>query len=198
MLHRLLQGLAARVVFAVGHHKNDLLFQPRILLQVVRRRDHGIVERRPAPRINLLQRLFQLQQIVGEILVQILFVIEVHDKHFILRIARAHQIKRRLVHFAPFLPHRPGIVDHNAHRHRNVYVVKRNDVLRFAVFKDRKGAAIQRGDDVLLVVDHGSVQHHFVNIFLKDEDSLVVEFLACVIVSWSSRSLIGGRLSGRR
>ena len=60
-----------------------------------------VIKSRAAAGINLVQRLLELQQVVGEILVEILLVVEVHDKDFIFRIAGAHQIQRSLVHLLP-------------------------------------------------------------------------------------------------
>ena len=75
--------------------------------------------------------------------------------------------------------------------------MERNDVLRLPVFEDRESAAVEGGDDVLLVVDHGGVQQNFVHIFAEDEDSLVVDVfvLAVFLVGVSLLGLSSG-LSG--
>ncbi len=123
-----------------------------------------VIQRGTSARIDLFQRLFQLQQIVGEVLIEIVFVVEIHHEDFVLGIARPHQVQRRLIHLVPLLPHRPRVVDHDAHRDRDVLVVKRDDVLLLPVLKHRERAPVQIGDDVLLVVLHSGVQKNFVHI----------------------------------
>src|SRR5262252_7080054 len=85
LLHGLLQRVAAGVVFAVGHDEDDLFLQAGILFQVFSRRHNRVIESSPAAGIDLLQRFLQFQQVVGEVLIQVLLVVEVHDEYFVLR-----------------------------------------------------------------------------------------------------------------
>ena len=147
--------------------------------------------------VNLLQRFLQFEEIVGEILIEIIFVIEVHDKDFVPGIARPHQIERSLIHLVPLLPHRSRIVDDDADRNRNVLVMERDDVLRLPIFKHGEGVAVECGDDVLLVVDYRGVQQDFVHVFSEDEDSLVIK-VTILIVFLAGRSLRSRRRRGGR
>ena len=52
-------------------------------------------------RVNLFQRFLQLQQVVGEILVEIILVVKIHHEYFVVRIAGPHQVERGLVHLVP-------------------------------------------------------------------------------------------------
>src|SRR5208337_1264625 len=81
--HCLLQSLGALVVLSVRHHKNNFLFELGVLFQVVGGSDDRIVERRAASRLDLLQPLFQLIDVGGEILVEVVLVVEVDDEHFV-------------------------------------------------------------------------------------------------------------------
>ena len=74
-------------------------------------------------------------------------------------------------------------------------MVKRDDVLRLAVFEHGERAAIQIGDDVLLVVDHRGMQQNFVHVFLEDEDSLLVQILV-LIVFLAALAVPLGRVDG--
>ena len=60
--------------------------------------------------------------------------------------------------------------------------MERDDVLRLPVFKDGEGVFVEVGDNVLFVVDYGGVQQHFVHVFAKDEDALIVELL---VLDWT-------------
>ena len=60
--------------------------------------------------------------------------------------------------------------------------MERNDALRFPVFEDGKGIAVEGGDDALLVVDHGGVKHDLVNVFTKDVNALIVELFLVFFV----------------
>src|SRR5437763_2557259 len=145
-------------------------------------RDDRIIKCGTSAGINLFQRLFQLEKIIGEILIEIIFVVKVHHENFVLRIAGTHQIERGLIHFAALLLHRPRIIDEDAHRDRNVFLVKRNNVLRLAVFKHGKCAAVERSDDMLPVIDYRGVQKNFVDVFAKDEDALIVQVVVLIFV----------------
>ncbi len=87
LLHGLLQSLVAGVILAVGHHEQNFFLEARIPLQMLGRGDDGIVEGSASAGVNFFQRFLQLEQVVGEILVEIIFVVEVHDEDFVLGIA---------------------------------------------------------------------------------------------------------------
>lgn len=46
--------------------------------------------------------------------------------------------------------------------------------LRLVVLKDRKRGLIQIGDQVVALIDHGSVQDDFLDLFLKNENATAV------------------------
>ena len=74
-----------------------------------------------------------------KVLIEIIFVVEIDDEDLILRIAGPHQIQRSLVDFIALLAHRSGIVDHDAHRHGDVFVLKEMMLCGFSSSKTRKG-----------------------------------------------------------
>src|SRR5450755_1258010 len=167
------------------------------------RGNHGIVEGGASACVNLFQRFLQLQQVVGEILVELILVVKIHNESFVLRTAGQHQAKRGLIHIVPLLSHGARVVDDYANRDRNIFVMERDDVLRLPVFKHAERAAVQVRNDVLVVVDHRGVQQDFVDVFAENEDALVIEFLIFLIVLWFIwrwliwRWLIGRWLIGR-
>ncbi len=76
-------------------------------------------------------------------------------------------------------------------------MMKRNDVLLLPVFEYRKGTAIKSSDDVLFVVNDRGVEQNFIDVFAKDEDTIVIQRLILVGVGFGSRSSIRcGRRSG--
>ena len=79
------QRLAAGVVFAVGHHQQNFLLQRATLLQVVGRCDRRVVERGTAARFDALQRILQLGNAAGVILVEEILLVEVDDEDLVLR-----------------------------------------------------------------------------------------------------------------
>ena len=173
MLDRLFQISIAGVIFAVGDHKENFFLEARVALQMVGRSHNRVVKRGPSAGVDLFQRFFQFQQVVGEVLVKVVFVIEVHDEHFVAGIARPYQIEHRLVHLGTLLAHRTGVVDDDAHRHRDILVMERDDALLLPVLKHGECGAIQVGHNVLLVVDHRGMKQNFVHVFLEDEDALI-------------------------
>ena len=173
LLHRLFQSFPAGIVFSVGYHEQHFSLQLGIL-KVVRRSDYGFIERRSTLGVNLLQRLFQFQQVVGEILIEIIFVVEIHHKHFVLRIARPHQVQRCLVHLGSLFPHRAGIVDHDPHGHGYVFMPERNNILRFAVFQDGKRIPVKVGHNVLPVVHHRGVEQNLIHILAENKYTVLV------------------------
>ena len=67
--HCLFQGFAAGVVLTIGDYEQDLAFQLGILLEVVGRRDHGVVQSRAATGFDFLQRFFQLVDVRSKVLI---------------------------------------------------------------------------------------------------------------------------------
>ena len=159
---------------------------------MVGRGHNRVIQSCAAAGIDLLQRLFELQQVIGEILIEILLVVEVHHKHFVLGIAGAHQIQRSLVHLGALLAHGAGIINEDAHGDRNVDVVKGNDVLRLAIFVNRERTFVESGNDVLMIVNDGGMQHDLVHVFFEDEDALVIELVVLIILLVRARFVGGG------
>ena len=113
------------------------------------------------------------------ILIEKIFIVEVHHEHFILRIAGTHQIERRLVYSFALFTHRAGIVNHDSHRHRNIFMTKRNNVLRLPIFKYKKVGTIKIRHQPQFVVHHGGVQQHFVHLLVEDERAAFVVGWRC-------------------
>ena len=143
---------------------------------MVCRRDYRIVQRSSATSFDFLQGFLEPIDVGSKILIKIVLIIKIDDEYLILWITGSHQIQRRLVYLLPLFPHGARVIDDDRHRHRNIFVTKRRDGLRFAIFKDRKRALLQIRDHVLLVVQHGGVQHDFFDFFLKNKDAVVVAF----------------------
>ncbi len=78
----------------------------------------------------------QLADVGGEVLVDEGLVGEVDDEGFVITIRRLDQIECGGVHCRTLVAHGAGIVDEDAHRHRNVLVLEGSDGLRHAVFED--------------------------------------------------------------
>ena len=93
---------------------------------MVERADDGVIQRRAAAGIDAFERFLQFLRIVGEIAIEIevVVVIEIHDKDFILRIAGLHESQRRGVHLGALLAHAAAVVDHQAHGDGNIFASK--------------------------------------------------------------------------
>ena len=162
-------------------------------------RDHRVVHRSTASGIDFVQRFLELQKIVGEVLVEILLVVEVDHEDFIFRITGTHQVKGGLIYFGALFPHRAGIIDHNSHGDGDINVMEGDDVLRLAVFVDGESVLVEVGDDSLAIVNHRRVQHDFVHVFLEDEDTLIVDLILIILLLVGSCGLVGrGRGRFRR
>src|SRR5439155_26335286 len=64
---------------------------------------------------------------------------------------------------------RSGIVDHDSQGDRDVLVPERSDGLRLAVLQNCEGALVEVGNHVLLVINHGGVEHDLLRARVKDE-----------------------------
>src|SRR6266853_3048920 len=84
--YRLLESFGALVVLSVRNHKNNFLFELPFLFQVVSGGYDRIVERGAAASLDFFQPRFQLIDVGGEILIEVVFVVEVDDEHFVVRI----------------------------------------------------------------------------------------------------------------
>ena len=136
--------------------------------------DNGVIERCAALRGDFLQSLLEQVDIGREILIQIRIPAEVDHKSLILRIAGSNQIEHRLIHFVPVFAHRAGVIDHDAHRHRNVFPVKRGGRLRHAVLESRECWSVEIGNQAPLLVYDGRVQDHFPHLRLEHEHGALI------------------------
>src|SRR5882724_5140912 len=178
-MHRLLQRLAAGIVFAVGNHEQHFLLQLGAFLQMVGRGDQRVVKRRAAAGFNFLQAFLQFLDVTGVILVQVVLVIEIDDKNLVIFIAGANQIECSLVYTVALFAHRSGIIDDDSHGDRDVLVTDRSDGLGLAVLQNCVGALVEVRDNVLLVINHGGVEHDLLRARVKDEaTALRTGFLA--------------------
>src|SRR5208337_923055 len=105
------------------------------------------------------------------ILVEEVFFIEINDKYLVLRITGLYEVDGGGVHRRPLLAHGTGVVDDNAHRHRNIFPAEQGYLLGLAVFEDGEIVAREIGDQAIVIVDHGGVQHNFVHFPLEDIDA---------------------------
>ena len=82
-------------------------------------------------------------------------------------------------------------------RDRDIYVMERDDVLWLPIFVNRECALIEIGNDVLMVVNDGGMQHDLVHVFFEDEDALVVELVFLITLLVRGRRFVGGKLGAR-
>ena len=109
----------------------------------------------------------------GEILIEIVLVVEVDDKDLIVGIARADEVEGGRIDFFALLAHRAGIVDDDAHCDRYILVAKGSNGLRAAVLENGKCGLFEVGHHTLLVIDHGGMQHHFFDLLPENEDAVI-------------------------
>ena len=159
----------AGIVFSVGDHEQNLFLQFGVFLEVVGRGHHRVVQRGSSPRFHLLQGLTQLAGVTGEVLVQVILVVEIHYEDLILRIAGTHQVQGSFVYLVALFPHGAGIVDHDSHGYGNILMPEVRDGLRLAILEHRKSILLQVRDQVLFVVNYRGVQHHFIDFRVENK-----------------------------
>src|SRR5258708_32048019 len=172
-LRCLLQRIAAGIVFAVGDHEDDLLVAAGVAFQMIGGGVNGVVESRAAAGIIFFQGFLQLANVGGEVLIKKLFVIEVDDDDFVLRIARTNQIEASLIHLFALLPHRAGVVDDDGHGDGNVLMAEGSDGLLHAVFQNRKCGTVQVRNQVIFFVNYGRMERNFLHALVHDEHAFV-------------------------
>ena len=116
-----------------------------------------VIESGSTAGFQLLQCAAQFFGIIGEVLIQIIFITEIDYEHLVLGIAGSDQILGCLGDLVALFPHGAGIVDDNAHRHRDVFVAKGSDWLGLSILEDLKGVASQIGNQTLLFVHYCGV-----------------------------------------
>ena len=167
----LLERLGTLVVIAVGYYEDDLLFQLGAILEVIRGGYYGVIERGASSGFDLFQARSQLVDARGEILIEVVFVVEINYADLVIGIGSAHQIERRGVYLFALFAHRSGVINDDTHGDRDVLVAKRRDGLLMSVFKDIEVAFVEVGYDVLLVVDDGGVQDYLFDLLFEYEDA---------------------------
>src|SRR5436305_6564012 len=159
-MYRLLQGLLAGIILAIGNHENRFALQARVG-QVISRGDDRVIKRRTAARFYMFECGLKLLDVASEFLVEVVLVIEIDDKNLVVGIAGPHQIQRSLVNRITLLSHRAGVVDHNTDGDREIFLMEVSDLLRLIVLKDGEVSFVQIIDQVVPVIDNGRVQGHF-------------------------------------
>ena len=141
-------------------------------LQVVDRHLDGVAHGGAAARIDALQRLLQLADVVGEILVlgivQVGRVVEVDDEDLVVAVGSLHQRQRGGLHLLQLVAHAAAVIDHQAERDRDVLALEFADILLDLVFENREGGLRQRGDQMAGLIDHGGVTDHDARIGVED------------------------------
>ena len=147
--------------------------------------DDGVIERGTTLRGSLLQSLLEQVDIRREVLVEIGILAEIDHESFIFGIAGSNQIEHRLIHLVSFFTHGAGVVDYDAHRHRNIVPVKGGSRLRHSVLECRERRSVETSDEASLLIYDRSVQDHFPHFRLEHEDSaLIVRGLLTVRFRW--------------
>src|SRR5437899_6640321 len=138
-----------------------------------------VVKRGAAAGFNFLQAFLQFLDVTGVILIEVILIVKVNDENLVIFIAGANQIECGLVHTVAFFAHRSGIIDDDSQGDRDVLVPERSDGLRLAVLQNCEGALVEVRDHVLLVINHGGVEHDLLRARVKDEaTALRTGFLA--------------------
>src|SRR5579883_3472476 len=109
----------------------------------------------------------------SEILVDKCLVRKIDDESFIFRIGSTDQVQGGRVHGSALVPHGTGIINDDAHRNRNVLVLKRRDGLGNTIFKDMKIVLGQIIHQPPVVVEHCGIQYHFIHIAAEGETTML-------------------------
>ena len=123
LFHDVFQGVAARVVLAVGDDQQHFLI-PRAFFQMVERANHGVIERGAAAGVDAFEGVLHFVDVAGEIVVgvEIIVVVEIDDEGFVLRIAGFTKRQRGGVHLRALVAHAAAVVDHQAHADGHVFL----------------------------------------------------------------------------
>ncbi len=174
--NRLLQVVGADVVLAIGDDEDDALFEMRGLHQVVTGGDEGIVKTGAAASFNVLQRAGEEVHVAGEVLIEIVLVVEVDDADLVLRIAGLDQVEGGGVDAGTLAAHAAGVINDDAEGDGNIVAAKGRDALRMVVLEDLKGLAVKSADQMAVLIHHGGVQRDLLHIGAEGEDALLVLF----------------------
>src|SRR2546423_7576109 len=181
-MYRLLQGLLAGIILAVGDHENGFALQAGVG-QVISRGDNRVIERRTAARFYMFECGLQLLDVGSKFLIEIVLVVEIDNKNLVIGIARLHQIQRSLVNGITLLSHRAGIVDHNTDGNREIFLMEVSDLLRLIVLKDGEVSLVQIIDQVVSVIDNGRVQGHFASFRPEYEPTILTADRRLALIS---------------
>ena len=85
-------------------------------------------------------------------------LVEVYDKHLILRIAGSGKLCRGGDDIGNLPPHASAVVDDESYRDRNVLMTEQPDLLRHAILVDQKGFLGQIANRLPIVVRYSDVE----------------------------------------
>jgi hypothetical protein len=140
---------------------------------------------------HFFQLFAQLVNVVGEGLVEVVFVVEIDHQYLVLRVAGSDQIQGGLVDLVALFPHGTGIVDDNSHGYGNVFVPERRHLLGMIVLEDGESVAAEGCDEPVVLV-HGSGMHHdFFHFLLENEDAAVLSGSLVLVLGFRSRRRSG-------
>ncbi len=105
--------------------------------------------------------------IIGERDIQVCFIVEVDDKHFVLRIRFAHHGHSSRFYAGAFVHHAAAVVNEDAQRNRNIFPPKNLDGLRLPVFENFESIAFQVGQQLALSIIHAGMQDHQASVGTK-------------------------------
>ncbi len=133
-------------------------------LEVVDRHLNGVAHGGAAARVDALEGLLQLADIVGEILilgiVQVGRVVEVDDEDFIVAVGSFDQRERSGFYLLQFIAHAAAVIDDQAEGDGDVFALEFADILPDLVFEHGEGRFRERGDQMAILIDHGGVTDH--------------------------------------
>ena len=100
------------------------------------------------------------------------FVGEVDDEGLVVTVRGLDQVQCGCINRGTLVPHRPRIIDHDPHRHRNVLVLERRDGLRDAVFEYLEVVLLEVGHQMAAFVEHRDVEDHLIHVSLQGETAV--------------------------
>src|SRR6266852_4769289 len=140
----------AGIVSAVADDEQRL-FPPAAVLQMVQPLTHGIVERGSSPRGDGCESCLKILCIAGKRLPLHKFnryvIVEVHDEHFILWIARMREGGYGNNDARKLGAHASTVVNNKTHSNGSVAVLEDRQVLELAVLVDTKVLQPESGDE---------------------------------------------------
>ena len=137
------------------------------LFEVIERADDGVIERGAATSVNAFESFLKFGDAAGEILVevQVVVVVEVDDKGFVVRIGGLNEGESGFVDAGTLVAHGAAVVNDQAHADGNIFTLKERKFLFSLVFENAEIVFLEAVNKSAAIVEHRGVENNQVDVY---------------------------------